>query len=142
MAVKETTLFMQAHYPDGRPVDSDEFVNGLGVSIAPYSRYGAAGQWSAVGLQIGTVQISSFEEFGTERYEEYEKAVQKSLLAFAGWLAAIPTKDMQRLMADGLNVRLLMTLQMDQDQMEVNIPPELSSQLGRLGMGFYMLSNE
>lgn len=113
MAIHEIRLVLSAYYPGGRPIEPDAFVAGLGVDVAPYTPYGTAGQWRTVGLQIASVRISDFKDFGVERYEEYEKSVQKELRAFARWLATIPAENMKRLQADGLVVYLLVTLLMD-----------------------------
>jgi len=140
MAIQSTRLTLSAHYPDGRPIRLDEFLPG--VTFAPYTPYGEPGQWKAVGLQLAEAEITDFENFGTERYEEYGKAVQENLLGFAGWLATIPADNAERLQRGGLRIELIVTLVVDQDQMEFTLPPELSLQLGRHQIRLYILSNE
>jgi hypothetical protein len=142
MAIKEIALVLSAYRPDGQPIESEAFVSGLGVGIAPYERYGTAEAWGAVGLEVVCLRADVFKDFGTERYEALEEAVQANLLAFAEWLAAIPAENMNRMRANGLKIHIVVNLLMDQDQMEFTLPPKLSVQLGRLGISFYMISNE
>jgi len=42
----------------------------------------------------------------------------------------------------GLSLRLLVEVRMDQDQMELEFPPELLAACGRHGLGVYVISND
>jgi hypothetical protein len=46
------------------------------------------------------------------------------------------------LRAKGLSLRLFVEIRMDQDQMELELPPELLTACGRHGLGIYVISND
>lgn len=46
------------------------------------------------------------------------------------------------LRAAGLSLRLFIDVRMDQDQMELELPPELLAACGRHGIGIYVISND
>jgi hypothetical protein len=46
------------------------------------------------------------------------------------------------LRAAGLSLRLFVDIRMDQDQMELEFPPELLAACGRHGLGIYLISND
>jgi hypothetical protein len=42
----------------------------------------------------------------------------------------------------GLTLQLFVDVRMDQDQMELEIPPEFVAACGRHGLGVYLISND
>jgi hypothetical protein len=143
MAINQMRLVLSAYHPDGKPIEPEDFCKALGTTIAPYTPYGKAAKWHAVGLEIASLRISDFDKPDVEEPSgEYAKAVKQSLLSFAGWLETVPTKNVRLMKKSCLDIYVLLTLLMDQDQMEFALPHELNFQLGRLQMRFSVLSKE
>jgi hypothetical protein len=142
MAISEISFVLSAYHGHGRPNSREEFLHHFGISTEPYSFRKQLSATAAICLEIGALRIADYEEFGTEAPEELEKAIQKCLTQFANWLAAIPTENIERLRQSGMKVWVICKMWIDQDQMEFNLFPPLSAQLGRLGLQFYLITNE
>lgn len=142
MAVTELNVFLLAHPPSGKVNDRDDFLAILDVSIEPYNPRQSSSEAPVHGLEIGFFTIEEFKQWDTERYEHFSAAIEQCLASFAAWLAKVPSENVERLRASGFHVFVLITMWMDQDQMDFDLPPALSLQLGRLGLELRMLSNE
>ena len=144
MAVTQLRVVLSAYYPDGRPIDIEHFITGLGVSDVPYEIYGGGQDSSAGGLRITSLDLADFEEpiHRPEAHDDYERAIRDRLLAFATWLSRVPTANVLHLRSDGLKVWVIVNLWIDGDQMDFRLPPPLAAELGRLDLELYILSNE
>jgi hypothetical protein len=141
VAIQQIRILLNASHEWGTPNKRSEFVKLLGVKTIPFTFSPQPSSDAAINIEIVSLGIADYKRFGTERYEEFEKDLQNSLGDFAEWLGTIPTENMDRVRTSGLKVMVLVTFWMDQDQMEFNLLPSLSSELGRLGLKLYLMSN-
>jgi len=87
------------------------------------------------------------KEFGDpserpEAHDDFERAINACLLDFAVWLSQISSEEINATRSAGLNPWVIVNLWIDSDQMDFHLPPLLSTELGRLGLELYILSNE
>jgi hypothetical protein len=74
--------------------------------------------------------------------EAFFAAVAESFRATARFLDRRPPEITARFRAAGLSVRLFVEVRMNQDQMELEFPPELLAACGRRALGAYIISND
>jgi hypothetical protein len=72
----------------------------------------------------------------------FEAGVAEACRAAGRFLDQRPRAITAAMRAAGLSLRLLVEVRMDQDQMELEFPPELLAACGRHGLGVYVISND
>jgi hypothetical protein len=141
MAINEIQIALSAHDLRGHPIEPAAFVSALGVDVAPYQVYGSAERWRAVGLTIGRFQVQDFQQY-ENRWEAFDSEVDAWLTAFAKWLSGIQRPNLDALRGRGWELRVTINLEIDGDQMDLTLPPEFCTEVGRLGLYLFILSNE
>ncbi len=147
MAMREIRVVLSAADPTGEHPDADEVVKTLAVGVSPYRTYGQDTDGNAVGVEVFTLSSDGFVRESKPRrretdWEAFEKAIDDALIAFAEWLSRISLSNMDALRSKGLDVYVLVNLEIDCDQMDFHLPYQLSSEMGRLRLRLWMLSNE
>src|SRR5262249_42335112 len=147
MATREIQVVLSAADPTGKHPDPDEVARTLAVDVSPYQVYGHDTAGNAVGIRIFSLSYDEFRvesEPGRRRidWSGFYKAVTDALVTFAEWLSHISVDAVDALRSQGLDVYVLVNLEIDSDQMDFYLPHQLSSELGRLRLRLWMLSNE
>lgn len=141
MAVNDFSMVLCVYSADGQPIEPKDFLAGIGVPAAPYEVYGRAEKWHAVGLRIGQLSLGSFKSL-PEPHDEYAKAIEACLVGFANWLSRVQEANIAALRARGMELEIIINLEIDSDQMDFHLPHQMSMELGRLKLRLYILSNE
>jgi hypothetical protein len=147
MAMRDIQVVLSVADSTGEHPDPDEVTRTLAVEVSPYQVYGRESTGNAVGIRILSLSCDGFvgEAEGRRRktdWEAFEKAIEDALLTFAQWLSRISVDAVEALRSKGLDVYVLVNLEIDCDQMDFHLPHQLSSEIGRLGLRLWMLSNE
>jgi len=74
--------------------------------------------------------------------EAFFAGVVEAFRSTGEFLERRPPKVTAGLRRAGLSLRLFVELRMDQDQMELEFPPEFLAACGRHGVGVYVISND
>ncbi len=143
MAVGSVAIVLQASFADGRGVRQEDFHKPLQLAKEDEveTSYGSGKQWESGGVCFAPVRLRDFSST-EEPSEEFFKEVARRLIAIAGFLERRPTAVFQRFQSDGLKVRILIDVWMNQDQMEVDLPCELLIACARHGLGISLISND
>jgi hypothetical protein len=147
MSVQEIRVVLSAADPTRKHPDPDEVARTLAVDVAPYQVYGHGSTGNAVGIRIFSLSSDDFlveSEPGRRRIDwtGFEDAVTNELVTFAQWLSRISVEAVDTLRSRGLDVYVLVNLEIESDQMDFDLPHQLSTELGRLRLRLWMLSNE
>jgi hypothetical protein len=60
----------------------------------------------------------------------------------AEWLASVGPEPFELLRQRQVKMRILVDVRIDQDQFELELPPELTACCGRARLGIYLISND
>ena len=72
----------------------------------------------------------------------FEAGIAEAFRAAGRFLDSRQPEVTAAMRAAGLELRLFVEVRMDQDQMELEFPPELLAACGRHGLGVYVISND
>jgi hypothetical protein len=78
----------------------------------------------------------------TEILEDFSKRLTVAFGEIAEWLAARPASVFEEFRKSGLQLMFLMNLWIDDNQLDLALPPEFLAACGRLGIKVSILSNE
>lgn len=79
---------------------------------------------------------------GVEASEQFDRDLERAFVDAASWLVERPVSAFAEVRAKGIRLQALLVFEMDQDQMEFDIPPELLLRLGERGIPLHMISND
>jgi hypothetical protein len=142
MAVLRVSVSLIASFPDGRNVSHDDFVGLLGARVGDGIADVASdrGRWATSRIEF---QSRALED-GMDQPEPSEvlfQVIETTLLHVGEWIDERRSA-VQRLRENGLNVSLLVDVLMDQDQMELMLPPVLLRACGEAGLPIHLISND
>lgn len=142
MSVKHAQFNLVASHGNGPPVLSSEFLVPLAAVVGGVVSDVRAdgGKWSSGKIVFGQVALADFAG-AFEPPEHFAAAMAARLDAIAGWMEP-RVEAMQSLARAGLQLQFIVELWMDQDQMDLHLPPRLMAALGKAGIVAYVLSNE
>lgn len=148
MSVGSVFIGLQASRRDGAGVTTDEFLSPLGIQTGEVEATRADGPaWSSGMVCFAIVRLSGFshidtsEDAGAHIEAFYMGTVDAFRQAgrFLDKRSPAITAAMRR---GGLSLRLFVDVHMDQDQMELEFPPELLAACGQHHLGIYVISND
>ena len=148
MSVGSVLIGLQAWHPDGREVTSAEFLAPLDIRPGEAEADRADGGPGAGGMvYLAVVRYSAFAHVDTAadagaQSVAFAAGVAEAFRAAARFLDRREPAATAVLRAAGLSVRLFIEVRMDQDQMELDLPPELLAACGRHALGVYIISND
>jgi hypothetical protein len=148
MAVGSVLVGLQASCKDGRGVTSGEFLGPLNIQPGEVEATRAdGGPWASAMVYFAVVRSSDFAHVDTSvdagaQSEAFFAAVVEAFRTAARFLDRRPAEVVARLVTTGLSLRLFVEVRMNQDQMELEFPPELLVACGRHALGAYIISND
>lgn len=148
MSVGSVLIGLQASRADGRGVSSAEFIAPLTIQSGEVESTRAdGGAWASGVVYFAVVRCSDFEHLDKTadagaQCVAFEVAILKAFMAFGHFLDQRSTEVIAAMRAAGMSVRVIVDVRMDQDQMELDFPPELLVACGRHGLGIYVISND
>ena len=141
-------ITLQASREDGRGVTGSEFLAPLNIQVSEVEATRAdGGAWASGMVYFAVVRYSEFAGVDSTvdagaQSEAFFAAVVDAFRTTAGFLDRRQPEVTAGLRAAGLSLRLFVEVRMDQDQMELEFPPELLAACGRHGLGIYVISND
>ena len=148
MSVGSVLIGLQASRQDGRGVTSDEFLAPLDIQTEVIEATSADdGAWASGMVYFGVVRHSAFVHVDTSKdagaqSEAFHQGVIEAFRVAGRFLDRRRPEITESLRASGLSLRLFVDVRMDQDQMELEFPPEFLAACGRHGLGVYLISND
>jgi len=147
MSVGSVLIGLQASRSDGRGVTTHDFLSPLNIQPGEVEHSQAVGgPWTSGMVYFAVVRLSAFADVDTTvdagaQSEAFLAGIVEAFRATGRFLDRRPTEVIENMRADGLSLRLFVEVRMDQDQMELEMPPELLAACGRHGIGIYVISN-
>lgn len=148
MSVGSVLIGLQASREDGSGVTSDEFLAPLDIRSGEVEATTAdGGEWSSGMVHFAVIRHSDFDHVDKSadagaQTEAFFTAIGKAFRAAARFLDQRPPDVTNAMRGAGLSLRLFVEVRMDQDQMELEFPPELSAACGRHDLSVYVISND
>jgi len=146
--VGSVLIALQASRRDGRGVTSAEFLEPLDIRPGEVEGGQAdAGSWAAGLVYLAIIRYSAFAHIDTSvdagaQSEAFFAGVIEAFRVAARFLDQRPPSVTAGIRAAGLSLRLFVDVRMDQDQMELELPPEILAACARHGLGVYVISND
>ncbi len=148
MSVASVLIGLQASRKDGRGVTADEFLVPLDIQPNEVEATRAdGGPWESGMVYFAVVRYSAFSHVDTSA-----DAGAQSEAFFAGTIEAfrmagrfLDRRSPQitaKMRDNGLSLRLFVDVRMDEDQMELEFPPQFLAACGRHSLGVYVISND
>lgn len=142
MAVQTVSVFLRAVFPDGRGVGDADFLDPLDVradSTVLEIQCGR-GPWQSALLTFSRRVLGDFAS-EEDPSESLSGAVQGDLQHLALWLQP-RSAAVGLLKQRGLQVDVVVDLWIDQDQMDLILPPDFLSACARAGLSVVIVSND
>lgn len=148
MSIHSVSIGLQASRADARGVSSAEFLVPLAVEHDEVeATHADGGAWAAGMVFFAVVTYGEFAhvdrsaDAGAQSIT-FEEGVANAFRAAGRFLDRRAPAITTGMRATGLKLRLFVDVRMDQDQMELELPPELLGACGRHGIGIYVISND
>lgn len=143
MSILSVNLVLSASRSDGGQVTGESFLAPLGLS-SDHSR-----GWQCVadrspgmsGLVI-FLERSINDITGPEPYETLTLELETTFRDIAGWLTSLSPSVISGVNEEGIELSFIIEAWIDQDQIDIELPPCLMLALGSNGIPFYLISNE
>jgi hypothetical protein len=148
MSAGSVLIALQASRQDGRGVTTDEFLTPLDLQPGEVEVTRAdGGAWASGMVYFAVVRYSAFAHVDTRadagaQAEAFFAGVVEAFRATGRFLDRRSPEVTAALRAAGRSLRLFVEVRMDQDQMELEFPPELLATCGCHGLGIYVISND
>lgn len=148
MSVGSVLIGLQASRADSRGVTAREFVEPLEIHEGEAEAVRAdGGEWASGMVYLSVVRPSDFAGVddsvdAVAPTEAFDAGVIDAFRDAAGFLDRRPPEVTARLRACGLSLRLFVEVRMDQDQMELEFPPEFLAACGRHGLRLCVITND
>jgi hypothetical protein len=148
MSVSSVLIGLQASHDDGDNVSAAAFLDPFDIRPGDVeSTVADAGDEAAGMIYFAVVQHSDFahvdksSDAGSQS-EALFAGIEKAFRATARFLDQRSPEITASVRAAGLSLRMFIEIRMDQDQMELDFPPEFLAACGRHGLGVYVISND
>lgn len=147
MSVGSVLIGLQASGRE-RGVAAAEFLDPLDIQPGEAEATRAdAGPWASGMVYLAVVRYSAFAHVDKSadagaQSEAFHAAVVEAFRVAGRFLDLRPPEVTATMRAVGLSLRLFVDVRMDQDQMELEFPPEFLAACGRHGLGVYVISND
>jgi hypothetical protein len=148
MSVGSVLIALQASRPDGAGVTSDEFLTPLKIQPGEVEHTSAdGGAWTSGMVYFAVIRLSAFVYVDTTadagaQSEAFHAGIVEAFRQAGQFLDRRAPEVTREMRGNGLALRLFIEVRMDQDQMELEFPPEFLSACGRHGLGVYIISND
>jgi hypothetical protein len=148
MSVGSVLIGLQASRGDGQGVTAVEFLTPLAIQPGEVEATRADGEaWTSGMVYFGVVRHSDFDHIDKSadagaQTEAFFAGIAEAFRATARFFDRRSPGVTSALRAKGLSLRLFVEIRMDQDQMELDLPPEVLAASGRHGIGMYLISND
>jgi hypothetical protein len=148
MSVGSVLIGLQASRKDGRGVMTAEFLAPLRIQAGEVEATRAdGGAWASAMVYLAVVRYSAFADVDTSadagaQSEAFFAGVVEGFRAAGRFLDRRRPEVTAGMRAAGLSVRQFVDVRMDQDQMELELPPEFLAACGRHNLGVYVISND
>lgn len=141
--VGSVLIALQASYRDGCGITSQGSLAPLGIDEEDQveATITDGGEWSSGMVYFPATRLGTFADEAAP-HEAFEIGVRKALLAAAAFLDRRSPEVISELRATGLSLRMFIDVRMDQDQMELVLPPEFVAACGRHRLGVFIISND
>jgi hypothetical protein len=147
MSVGSVLIGLQASgRSDG--VTSAEFLDPLNIQPGEVEAVRAdAGPWASGMVYFAVVRYSDFTHVdksadGGAQSIAFEAGIAEAFQSVGRFLDQRSPAVTAAMRAAGLSLRLFVEVRMDQDQMELEFPPELLAACGHHALGVYVISND
>jgi hypothetical protein len=143
MAVQNVSISLQAVHRDGGNVSREEFIHPLDIKSTDkiVQIFSDRGKWASGLVVFFQGDISEFAA-SLEPRESFAEQIKSTLDYIALWLDERPPGAIESLIRNGLELSLFIPLWIDQDQMELSLPPCLLLACGRLAIKIEMITND
>ena len=148
MSVGSVLIGLQASRKDGRGVTSKEFLSPLKIRSGEVEETRAdGGEWASGMVYFAVIRQNDFEQVDKSSdagapTEAFFAAIKETFETTSRFLDERSPAVTTVMRAAGLSLRLFIEVRMDQDQMELELPPSLLAACGRHGLGIYVISND
>ena len=148
MSVGSVLIGLQASHQVERGVTTDEFLAPLDIRPDEVEATRAdGGAWASGMVYLAVVRYSAFAHVDASadagaQSESFEAAVVEAFRAAGRFLDRRRPEITAGIRAAGLSLQLFVEVRMNQDQMELELPPELLAACGAHGLGIYVISND
>jgi hypothetical protein len=148
MSVGSVLIGLQASRADGEGVTTAEFLAPLAIQAGEVEATRSdAGEWASGMVYFAVVRHSDYSHVDKStdagaQSEAFFVGVAEALRSAAKFLDQRSPAITTAMRSAGLSLRLFVEVRMDQDQMELELPPELLAACGRHGLGVYVISND
>jgi hypothetical protein len=148
MAVYSVLIGLQASRKDSLGVTSAEFLAPLNIKSGEVEGTRAdGGAWTSGMIHLAIIRLSDFDHIdctvdGGAQSEAFFAAIVEAFRAAGQFLDRRPAEVTTFMRASGLSLHLFVDVRMDQDQMELQFPPELLAACGRHSIDVYVISND
>jgi hypothetical protein len=139
VGVNQAELWLAAYYPDGRGVSGEQFAPAFGREVAPYEVSGDGEPGTNARLDAFQLALEDYQD-EPEPSEAFFAAAASAFEEFAGWLAGVPADAFVGLRREGIVVDAWIYLWIDQDQLELALPPVFLAELARLQLPLQLMS--
>jgi hypothetical protein len=148
MSIGSVLIGLQASREDGRGVTSEEFLAPLRILAGEVAATRAdGGNWASGMVYFAVVRYSDFDHIDNSidagaQSEQFFEAIVEAFQATARFLDQRSPEITDSMRALGLLLQLFVDVRMDQDQMELEVPPELLASCGRHKLKMFLISND
>lgn len=148
MSVGAVLIGLQASRGDGRGVTTAEFLTPLDILPGEVEATRAdGGAWASAMVYLAVVRYRDFDHVDKSddagaQSEAFFAGIKESFRVAARFLDLRSPKVTAAMRAAGIELRLFVEVRMDQDQMELEFPPELLAASGRHLIGMHLISND
>jgi hypothetical protein len=139
VGVNQVELWLAAYHPDGRGVPGDRLATSFGREVAPYQVSGEGDVGTNARLDVFQLVLEDYQD-APEPSEVFFAAVASAFEDFARWLSQVPADAFAGLRREGIVVDAWIYLWIDQDQMELVLPPAFLTELARLQLPLQLMS--
>lgn len=148
MSVGSVLIGLQASHEDGDNISTAAFLTPFAIKSGEIESVVAdAGEWASGMIYFAVVRHSDFANVDKSadagaQTEAFFAGVENAFCATARFLDQRSPAITASVRDAGLSLRLFIEIRMDQDQMELELPPEFLAACGRHGLGVYVISND
>src|SRR5437660_1359642 len=122
-------ISLRAWHPDGNTISGEELVAALAADTSAYAVIGSGQKWETARIVASGHSLEAYKD-KDEPHEAFFKSVRESLVAFSKWLSSLSPDSLDMLRSKGMKLDLFMDFRIDQDQLELEVPCELISEMG------------
>jgi hypothetical protein len=148
MSVGSVLIGLQASRTDGENIPAAAFLTPFAIKPSEVESVVAdAGEEAGGMIYFAVVRHSDFSHVDKSadagaQSEAFFAGIGNAFRATAQFLDHRSPSITDSIRAAGLCLRLFIEIRMDQDQMELELPPEFLAACGRHGLGVYVISND